>query len=760
VARRSILKFSFGLGALILLLSAPLRAQEVDCRNIRKCSTLLHQYEVAAGACRAEVTAHRCADGNRKTEYGQYLRDCSPETMCEEAKWFSTPLAAIPGCTGVIQKQAQDFWAGAQACYHAGAYTCSAAFFPEFGRQLINVPVSAVTGFVHFVGEGLGIVAHPVQAVNKTNESKKLFERGWACFNPEGRFRMLCDLAGGTFSRVMMGRMLMGGVRAVATGAIEESPVVVARRTRVVERGRASAGLPASRPKIIAETRARAKAGVIAAAANDFVSPKQAPPAPAKKAAGDVQRESYISRLVGRQNTTVEQRRAFADLAFRAEAKGDMVFVDMQNSKMKYLNDHLGDKNIVTAITNARIQATFDELRAKYPQLEKIEYDDFKSARIGFKFKDGKVPAGFLEDLRHSLSQAEDKFIAELGEFDVVPKGSDLLPPDKWFAAGTGLTPDEANLACRYAARTCSSVVDFRSSRVLENLSGRLSKTETLRKGTMPILKKYNGLSKTLANGQVIPTAPVYEAYRKAESATQFQQMIFERTRQMIPLQTATNLFNYLKQVDEWSTGLLLVEDRQSVTFAGAKYNGITIDVSGMGALNMETLVASLAGETDVMSAMPKARKAERAATAEFERNKASIVEAARTSLKARGIEADIRVSGDDIIVLPTTRALTADDMEAVHDAVAKSPSSSNVRLSAVTSGAKEADQLAVAGETVEKKVRGVTLSSVDDQSRYTLMVVTDAGGKPTLRISARQGSVPSDVEQAYQAAFREVIAK
>ena len=127
--------------------------------------------------------------------------------------------------------------------------------------------------------------------------------------------------------------------------------------------------------------------------------------------------------------------------------------------------------------------------------------------------------------------------------------------------------------------------------------------------------------------------------------------------------------------------------------------------------------------------------------------------------MRERGIEADIRVSGDDIIIIPKNRALESDDLGALHQAIASSSSTSNVRISAVRAGAQAADNLAVAGEGFEKTVRIKTAGVIDAQGKYTLMVVTDAKGQPKLRVAAREGGVvPETVEDAFQNAFREAL--
>jgi hypothetical protein len=297
--------------------------------------------------------------------------------------------------------------------------------------------------------------------------------------------------------------------------------------------------------------------------------------------------------------------------------------------------------------------------------------------------------------------------------------------------------------------------VNFRDTRVLKTLTARLDQNEKIRVGAMQALRNTT-LTEKLPNGQVIPRMDVYEAFRKATDATDFAKRIKESTGQTITGQTAVSVMNYLKSLDQWSTGLLIVEERQAASLAGAKHNGVTIDISGMGALNLRELAASMAGERDVMNALPRARAAERSATAIFERNKQAIVDAAEASLRQRGIQAEVRVSGDDIVIRPTNRALDNDALDALHDAVATSSSSSNVRIAAVGPRVADADRVAVRAESEEKRLRAETAAEIPDQSNYTLMVTSDADGKRRLRVAARDGQpVPQTVQDIYQNKFR-----
>lgn len=695
------------------------------------------------------------------------MRSCRPEVICEEQQIAHQAGDMIPGCTGITAQSARSVYDNVQLCL---SHTeCLKQVPAETVRNLGRMGQGLVEGAWNQAKTAWGLLTNTGETLSNAKRGAIEATRRLQCLNDQYKYRLTCELAGGIFGAMSVGGAVakVGVSRAAGSGAVDR----LSTRTSVVaEREAAGRGV---RPAAVTRARTAARTATTGLAVQAAAKPaasneaaaatRQSAAATARTqtALAEERRSDYLRRLLGRQNTTVEQRRAFAELAARTTSDGRTVFVDFQNSKMKYLNDHLGNKNVVTAVTNRRLELTFDrlkELKAKYPTLEDLSYDDFKSGRMAARFTDGKVPQGFTDDVSRIMAETEDEFIAELGRLGLVPEGSDLLPPEKWFAAGTGRTADQANAATRYAARTGRTSVDFWDPVVRKNLEGRLAQTDTYRAGMMTALRG-TPLAERLPNGEYIPSADVFEAYRKAADPTEFGKAIKERTGETITAQSAQNLHRYLSMLDEWSTGLLIVEERQAVTFAGSKFNGVTIDISGMGALNMRELSRSLVGERNIDQALVKAREAERSATEVFGRNKAAIVDSTRASLQARGIEADIRVSGDDIIVLPKNRALDDDALGALHDAVAKSSSTSNVRISAVTENAAKADLLAVRGETLEKKVRSSTLTTVPDQSRYTLMVVSDSQGVPRLKVAARTGEVSPDVEKAFQDAFARSLA-
>jgi hypothetical protein len=758
-----------GLALLILVSCAAAQAGE-ECRRIVQCSEYAQAYRIAAETCRAELRSFNCEAYRKDKELGRFLRSCSPEDICEERRLTNQASQSIPGCTGITKSAASKALSDIATC--AKSLTCWKLVPAETVRNLGRMVVGAGQYVWKLATTTYQLITNTRETLSVASAGAAEYTRRYQCFNTEYHARVACEIAGGSFNAMTLGSVssLVKGPGALRAATRVER--LSTRASVIAEREAAGRGVRSSAMRAVRET---AKAGVVVnAAANASAASREKPkkpgqeaaPKPAAKptstAAADAARESYIQRLLGRQNTTIEQRRAFAELAAKTTSDGKTLFVNLQNSKMKYLNDHLGNKNVVTALTNRRLELTFErfnDLKARYPNLKLPSYDDFKSGQFAFTFTDGKVPAGFKKEIDSILDRTQDEYIAELGRVGIIPEGSEILPPEGWFASGSGRTGDESNAASRYAARTGQNIVDFWDPVVRKNLEGRLTQTDTYRAG---IMKAYKGtpLSTRLPNGELIPSDDVFEAYRKSKDASSFATLVEERTGVKMAAQAAQSMRQYLSMLDEWSPSLLIVEARQDVTFAGSKFNGVTIDVSGMGALNMRELATALVGTRDIDKALVRARESEKAATEVFARNKAAIVEAAESSLREQGITANVRVSGDDIIVLPTNKALTPEALEQMHIAIARSASTSNVRISAVASKTAHADQMALTGETLEKKVRVSTQTAIRNQGDYTLMVVTDQSGRPSLRVAGRRGDVPADVEQAYQAAFTQALAK
>lgn len=724
------------------------RAAANDCVS-RRCATPSGALEVQVRNCQAAFRLYHCADYRRIPELARFVRTCSPEELCSERSVAGKAGDLVPGCTGVTAESWSRMWSNVGAC--AGSTECMKQVPGEMLRTFGRMGMGVLEGAKRQLDTVYGLIFENEKTMNETKRGVYEAHRRLQCLNQQYKYKLTCELAGGIFGAATVGgavgkAVTREAVGTVATGARPRPPP----RPRSAPVVAAPARTPPSRTTPSRTTPARPA---------ESVRPSRVAAAPTSGAAKEVAREEYLRRALTGQSTTVAQREAFAELAIKTVSDGRTVFVDFQNSFMKYLNDHLGNKNVVTAITNRRIELTFERLKAlkeRYPQLEELAYEDFKSGKQAFRFADGKVPPGFADDIKRIMGEAERDYVAELERLEILPEG--LVPAERIFSVGIGPTGESANVAARYSARTGMKNVSITDPIVRGNLERRLGQTDVLRSGTMKIFKD-SPLVERLPNGELIPSADVFEAYRKSKDAAEFGSLVRERTGVAVSAQSAQTLRQYLSMLDEWSPSLLITRPREAVTFAGSRHNGATIDISGMGALNMRELAASLVGVRDIDQAIVSARAGEQAATRTFEANKTALMDAARSSLDERGIRADIRASGDDIIVLCANKPCGDEDLAALHRAVASSSSTSNVRISAVAPGVARADQVAVRGETLEKKTRGFTLGTVPDQSRYTLMVSTGAQGTPVLRVVARTGEVAAEVERAFQEAFARALA-
>jgi hypothetical protein len=196
-------------------------------------------------------------------------------------------------------------------------------------------------------------------------------------------------------------------------------------------------------------------------------------------------REAFNHQNLNKTFTTPEQNQKFVSIAENVtKADGKTVFVDMENSVMKILNDRTRDKNLVTSLTNrhkAILSEKLKELQAANPGLEISLYSDFKSMRLALH---GKVPENIEEQLQALWGKANTQFSNELKESMLI-RNED--PAHTWFRGGVGDTADIANLFAREARNQgeVNLLMTAKSSpEIISRLNSRLSEVETLR-GTL-----------------------------------------------------------------------------------------------------------------------------------------------------------------------------------------------------------------------------------------------------------------------------------
>lgn len=453
------------------------------------------------------------------------------------------------------------------------------------------------------------------------------------------------------------------------------------------------------------------------------------------------------------------------------------LFFDVENAALKRLNDSLGDKNLVTAITNMHKHLLFsevDSLLAKYPGVKIERYSDFKSSRFAFTFKDGKVPPGFQAELDEVLKKVAHDFDEAVSKMPGLSIEGEV--PHQWFSAGVGASADAAGLASRQARNTTRQNLGVRSfEEVSEVLGASKSQIESARSRLARSFAE-GSKSKLLTStpeGVTVPSLEVFEVMRKArgKSATELQELFKKRFNVELSEGEITTLSKYTSEVDQFSPGLW-IEERVLANLDEAEMGGFSADFKGMGAKNIQQVAIDLATPNKTLAeTVDLLRLGEAKVTAGFDQAKSSYQELISKELKAMGVKVTNKCSGDDCVSLPM-QALSHAQQEQILQRIAKSGSPDGYRLSFIPPGiaAKDRTNLAVHGELIEKEVRSILTGF--GEGKIAPEVMSDlaigvrmpnkvgAGQVELILASGSKGAVSSEVRAQVNEALVRATAK
>lgn len=390
----------------------------------------------------------------------------------------------------------------------------------------------------------------------------------------------------------------------------------------------------------------------------------------------------------------------------RAKSSSDGLFFDVENAALKRLNDSLGDKNLVTALTNLHKDILFkkiDALKRKYPNLDILKYSDFKSSRFSFG---GEIPPSLKNELTQIFEEANDEFAKRVAaRTDISIPDSET--PSKWFNAGVGANADQAGLAARHARQTPrggSQILHMDNVREQVQTSMRSIEEQRQKVTSFMPAKLLEGSGQTQ-----IPSTEVFEVLRKAKDAEPEELAQLLRTRfdtNLTPAQ-AEELLDYSKNVDQFSPGIW-IEERVVANLDEAVHGGFSVDFKGMGARNVSQVARDLAASgDDVDLAIRTIREGEGVVTKQFDDAKEGFQNLVSETLNDLKIPVKTQCSGDDCVSIPTA-VLPDVAKEKMMAAIARTENPSGYRLSFIPPNivAKERSVVAVHGELVEKKVR------------------------------------------------------
>lgn len=421
-------------------------------------------------------------------------------------------------------------------------------------------------------------------------------------------------------------------------------------------------------------------------------------------------RDSYIGRNLDTEVTTYEQNSAWIEKANSSTLHGSSTFLEVENTKMKFLNDTIKDKNLVTSMTNRYkelMDAKIAAIERKNPGLKIQRYSDFKSVRFAF---DGKVPSNIEDQIQLAFQQTNKQFSEEIQKFKIV-RASDK--PESWFRAGYGRTADEASALARAGRETAGEGRLIRASdpKYQEKLSSTLKNSETLRKN----LENKMGGTKLMtgSTGTKTPSREVFELVRKAKSDKDLALAIEKHYQIKITENDAKLLNSYSGAIDPFSPSLRIAH-RDVHNLDNAVEGGFTADFNGLGAGNSFATAEALAGKSDVTKALQAARSGEKKMTQELR---------GRMAAFKRAVDDMAKCSGDDCVGI-AKKALSNDDKIKILNRLAADSRTRGIRVAFVNKGVNEPAHrtlLSTHGEAVEKALRQ-ELSDVLPPQRTTQM--------------------------------------
>ncbi|MFN7729016.1 MAG: hypothetical protein ACK5P7_07665 [Bdellovibrio sp.] len=443
-------------------------------------------------------------------------------------------------------------------------------------------------------------------------------------------------------------------------------------------------------------------------------------------------RSQFIARHEMVQITNEQQNLAWMNLAKLTKSDGRTLFVDIENSKMKYLNDSLRDKSLVTAITNRHKQIVLekmDKLKAEFPNLEILPYSDFKALRFAFR---EPVPPRLKDRLGKVFTDANQEFRDELVKSRLV-RNEDLA--ENWFRAGVGRTADQANIASRYSRNVDGPnlVRDYADPALHGNLGQNLISVEYSRDQVQTGLMG-TGLLEAVpgSTNRMIPKLDVMDVVRKEKTPEAIRDALNQRYGQNLTLKQSAHLRDYLNRVDEFSPGIHVAK-REVPTLTDATAGGLSADFAGMGSHNMRETARALANSRNLDEALVATRNGERTVTQLFQQRMRDRQAIIRNYLEDKKNMPGLKItcSGDDCIAT-VPRAMTTPERNELVQRLSRTDEPAGMRLAFVKDGISnpgERNILAAHGEGIEKQLRRELAGKITEDKMKNVLFAVEMNG-------------------------------
>ncbi len=449
------------------------------------------------------------------------------------------------------------------------------------------------------------------------------------------------------------------------------------------------------------------------------------------------------------------------------------VYFDVENSVLKQLNDEIMEtKDLSDATGNLFNKILFDKIQ-KNPELAgKLEgrYRDFKSLRFRFLINEGEDSAALLRALKKLYQESTVEFEKALSSTGLKPlwesRNGQLGDPKKWFLAGTGDTPLEANMAARQSRGMIrepgskSKLVEYQSR--VDNLASDIKGVESIRID----LQRSIGLSdhKILVNGvgrKKVLSKDAIGILRKTKSTdfetpekyhaalnTQFKKIFGTK----VEPQTLDKMTRYFENVDSLAPPLF-VRNRAGIDLGQSENGLVSVDFTGVGVDNAYQAMVGLAkNATHKLDNKSMVGKALTAVDEHVEKVTDSMNTAKRTfnrgTQKVTQTRKPAVFSGDDGIYFPDGAWSSKDKIKLVRNLGRKDPS--KYRVTFVETKYPDGSSIPVSSrseyivraEKVEKDIRkaitGIGPDKISPADAKKLMIAIDF--KPSQTTSGEWG--------------------
>ncbi|MBL7557563.1 MAG: hypothetical protein JNM24_17165 [Bdellovibrionaceae bacterium] len=426
------------------------------------------------------------------------------------------------------------------------------------------------------------------------------------------------------------------------------------------------------------------------------------------------------------------------------------IVIEFENSKLKFLNDFLNDKDLITSIDNF----------ANAYILKQIKGWIYGHFDLGVSFKtysDGKsltiiidAPRQFTEQDLNRIDAVFANFQTNLGRLLKEKKmfrDSDNI--EEWFRMGVGRTSDEAYFSARVSRKLSGpNLVKRYSNPLIQNkLRSLLFHAEESRAKLAESPELAPLMIPEAETGKLIPSQPLFEILRKASEPDAIKKAVLENLHLIISIENAEKLSIYAEIVDLLNPKFFVV-DQTVVTLSNAVNGGIVIDRKGMGSANQVATAKAAARAKTSDEFLIFNRIEEKKVTDEI-------------NLYRQEMEAlwGAKCRGDDCVI----EDLTGLDV----NVFLNSPLIKGQRVVFVPPGIQDShsrSEMSTHGETIEKLFikHLIKVTSIKDFHNLTFAIdfktVNMNTGAVNLLVNSLNGQVSAEVNQAIRDSFQKAV--